>query len=96
MNAAARAARAVVASRMGAVLIVAGSATGRAAGNRPLGSDPRCGSLRRLGLRCFEPPDEGVRRRMSESGPSVWTGRALQAENDDLEKVGLALLYPAY
>jgi hypothetical protein len=29
-------------------------------------------------------------------GPSVWTGRALQAENDDLEKVGLALLYPAY
>ncbi len=32
----------------------------------------------------------------SQSGPSVWTGRALQAENDDLEKVGLALLYPAY
>jgi hypothetical protein len=29
-------------------------------------------------------------------GPSVWTGRALQAENNDLEKVGLALLYPAY
>jgi hypothetical protein len=29
-------------------------------------------------------------------GPSVWTGRALQAENDDLEKIGLALLYPAY
>jgi hypothetical protein len=29
-------------------------------------------------------------------GPSVWTGRTLQAENDDLEKVGLALLYPAY
>ena len=28
--------------------------------------------------------------------PSVWTGRALQAENDDLEKFGLALLYPAY
>jgi hypothetical protein len=26
----------------------------------------------------------------------VWTGRALQAENDDLGKVGLALLYPAY
>jgi hypothetical protein len=24
----------------------------------------------------------------------LWTGRALQAENDDLEKVGLALLYP--
>ena len=32
---------------------------------------------------------------MSGPGPSVWTGRALQAENDDLKKVGLALLYPA-
>ena len=31
----------------------------------------------------------------SESGPSVWTGRALQAESDDLEVIGLALLYPA-
>jgi hypothetical protein len=31
----------------------------------------------------------------SESGPSVWTGRALQAESDDLEVMGLALLYPA-
>jgi Outer membrane efflux protein len=29
------------------------------------------------------------------SGPSVWTGRALQAESDDLEVMGLALLYPA-
>jgi hypothetical protein len=28
-------------------------------------------------------------------GPSVWTGRALQAESDDLEMIGLALLYPA-
>jgi hypothetical protein len=28
-------------------------------------------------------------------GPSVWTGRALHAENDDLELMGLALLYPA-
>jgi hypothetical protein len=28
-------------------------------------------------------------------GPSVWTGRALQAENDDLEMIGLAHLYPA-
>src|ERR1700741_1886035 len=28
-------------------------------------------------------------------GPYVWTGRALQAESDDLEVVGLALLYPA-
>jgi len=33
---------------------------------------------------------------MSLIGPSVWTGRALQVENDDLEKVGLAHLYPAY
>jgi hypothetical protein len=31
----------------------------------------------------------------SGSGPSVWTGRALQAENDDPEMIGLALLYPA-
>ena len=29
-------------------------------------------------------------------GPYVWTGRTLQGENDDLEKVGLALLYPAH
>jgi len=28
-------------------------------------------------------------------GPSVWTGRALQAKNDDPEMIGLALLYPA-
>src|SRR5262245_39888901 len=28
-------------------------------------------------------------------GTSVWTGRALQAESDDLEVIGLALLYPA-
>ena len=28
-------------------------------------------------------------------GPSVWTGRALQAENDDLAMIGPALLYPA-
>ena len=28
-------------------------------------------------------------------GPSVWTGRALQAESDDREVMGLALLYPA-
>ena len=27
--------------------------------------------------------------------PSVWTGRALQAKNDDMEVIGLALLYPA-
>jgi hypothetical protein len=32
---------------------------------------------------------------LSPSDPSVWTGRALQAENDDLENVGLALLYSA-
>jgi hypothetical protein len=29
------------------------------------------------------------------SDPTVWTGRALQAESDDLEVIGLALLYPA-
>jgi hypothetical protein len=28
-------------------------------------------------------------------GTSVWTGRALQAESDDLELIGLAILYPA-
>src|SRR6478735_1628521 len=32
---------------------------------------------------------------MSLPGTSVWTGRALQAESDDLEVIGLALLYPA-
>jgi hypothetical protein len=34
---------------------------------------------------------------MHESGPgtSVWTGRALQAGSNDLEIIGLALLYPA-
>jgi hypothetical protein len=31
----------------------------------------------------------------SAHGPSVWTGRALQAKNDDVELIGLALLYPA-
>ena len=36
-----------------------------------------------------------TRRRVSHFGPSVWTGRALQVESDDLEVVGLALLYPA-
>jgi hypothetical protein len=32
---------------------------------------------------------------VSPFGTSVWTGRALQAESDDLEVVGLPLLYPA-
>ena len=31
----------------------------------------------------------------STHGTFVWTGRALQAECDDLEMIGLALLYPA-
>jgi hypothetical protein len=31
---------------------------------------------------------------MSGSSPSVWTGRALQAKNEDPEMIGLALLYP--
>jgi hypothetical protein len=34
-------------------------------------------------------------RLISACGHSVWTGRALQAESDDLEVMGLALLYPA-
>ena len=33
--------------------------------------------------------------RASAVGTTVWTGRALQAESDDLEVIGLALLYPA-
>jgi hypothetical protein len=33
--------------------------------------------------------------RPSSTLPSVWTGRALQAECDDLEMIGLAHLYPA-
>jgi hypothetical protein len=32
---------------------------------------------------------------MSLIGPSVWTGRALQAKNENPEMIGLALLYPA-
>jgi hypothetical protein len=32
---------------------------------------------------------------MSHLGTFVWTGRALQAGFDDLEMIGLALLYPA-
>ena len=38
---------------------------------------------------------QGDVQSMAASGPSVWTGRALQAESDDLEVMGLALLYPA-
>ena len=30
-----------------------------------------------------------MKRRMSAIGPSVWTGRALQAESDDLERLVL-------
>ena len=37
----------------------------------------------------------GSRGSMTAIGPSVWTGRALQAKNDDPEMIGLALLYPA-
>ena len=32
---------------------------------------------------------------ISAPGTFVWTGRALQAECEDLEMIGLALLYPA-
>ena len=46
------------------------------------------------GLAHDQPP-RGDERCRSESGPSVWTGRALQAKSGDLEVKGLALLYPA-
>ena len=36
-----------------------------------------------------------TKRLVSAIGTFVWTGRALQAECDDLEMIGLALLYPA-
>ena len=57
----------------------------------------------RLALKRGRPPRRlsGVLLPRLQSGgaavhdPSVWTGRALQAENDDLENVGLALLYSA-
>jgi hypothetical protein len=50
--------------------------------------------MRIYALDCNLPEFAAVRE--APYGPSVWTGRALQAENDDLEKFGLALLYPAY
>jgi ubiquinone/menaquinone biosynthesis C-methylase UbiE len=37
----------------------------------------------------------GGRWRGRSPGTTVWTGRALQAESDDLEVIGVALLYPA-
>ena len=43
------------------------------------------------GLICSGTTDSVCLRRAR----SVWTGRALQAESDDLEVIGLALLYPA-
>jgi len=36
-----------------------------------------------------------VQNETSASGTTVWTGRALQVRFDDLEGIGLALLYPA-
>ncbi len=41
------------------------------------------------------PPQSSKLAGMSLHGPSVWTGRALQPESEDLEVTGLALLYPA-
>ena len=38
---------------------------------------------------------EFVAMHESVRGTFVWTGRALQAGFDDLERIGLALLYPA-
>src|SRR6478735_7880590 len=52
-------------------------------------------------LQCDDPllilikPKDYAAPQMSACGTSVWTGRALQAESDDLEVIGLALLYPA-
>src|SRR5262249_60681622 len=40
-------------------------------------------------------PTTGFLSLLSASSTSVWTGRALQAGSDDLEIIGLALLYPA-
>ena len=40
-------------------------------------------------------PKDYAAPQMSAYGTSVWTGRALQAESDDLEVIDLALLYPA-
>jgi len=37
----------------------------------------------------------GYFRAAAASDRIVWTGRALQAECEDLEMIGLALLYPA-
>lgn len=41
------------------------------------------------------PKTPAVALSVSPCGTFVWTGRALQAECDDLEMIGLALLYPA-
>jgi hypothetical protein len=49
-----------------------------------------------------QPSDPNIRLGFGETAArrsfffACGTGRALQAENDDLEKVGPALLYPAY
>ena len=40
-------------------------------------------------------PTSKIRALTSAFDPSVWTGRVLQAGSDDLEIIGLALLYPA-
>jgi hypothetical protein len=40
-------------------------------------------------------PTKSLNEQISAYGTFVWTGRALQAECDDLEMIGLALLYPA-
>jgi len=44
---------------------------------------------------CERPTAKTLIVRMSAYGPSVWTGRAMQVESDDLEIIGLAHLYPA-
>src|ERR1700736_5947870 len=56
----------------------------------------RMGHWNRVGFRIKA--DSGVRlvdKPLVAFDPSVWTGRALQAESEKMEGVGLAHLYPA-
>jgi hypothetical protein len=58
------------------------------------GSAASCSS-REVGIKKAHHLIENRGSLMSGYGTFVWTGRALQAECDDLEMIGLALLYPA-
>ena len=58
---------------------------------------PNCQSGDGIARHCtLLPPQSSKLAGMSLHGLSVWTGRALQAESEDLEVTGLALLYPAH